>query len=95
MKCKECRFWQVADDEEVTSGYCHRYPPNCEVAPCSIAFDPDDAEWKLYTRNFYQWPVTGADDWCGEWQEDRKWRVTKDDSGNVLSCGTDSEKGNA
>jgi len=52
--CAKCAYWKATADNE---GVCRRQPPQ------AITFEVDD-EVKFETR----FPVTAADDWCGEFK---------------------------
>lgn len=51
-RCELCRFWNSEADD---AGFCQRYPPT--VLHNSTA-----------RTVATEWPVTAADDWCGEFR---------------------------
>ena len=58
-RCETCRFWSYWShyDEFRSAGSCRRYPP--------VINNYQDDEHGEKEAHF---PVTGMDDWCGEWQ---------------------------
>jgi hypothetical protein len=54
-RCETCRFW-VPESAE-----CHRHAPSIVVLPLT----PGTAA--AAPKLAGAWPVTGADQWCGEW----------------------------
>ena len=63
-RCDACRFWEVMDDEPLEEpdnreGLCKRHPPVPVALPDVVTGD-----WEVMGR----WPLTIADDWCGEYQ---------------------------
>ena len=60
--CLNCRFWDAWALSEV--GYCRRYAPK----PIPVAIlQADDGN----ANSEPMWPITAADEWCGEFEEDR------------------------
>lgn len=53
--CEACAFWNKLEDE---AGECRRH------APQTISFEVDD-EVKFESM----FPVTGSDDWCGDFEQ--------------------------
>ena len=53
LKCKDCRWWKP---DPVGNGECRRYAPQSR---------PDAL---VPERNYTFWPVTEAEDWCGDGQ---------------------------
>ncbi|MEM1057728.1 MAG: hypothetical protein AAGK14_00650 [Verrucomicrobiota bacterium] len=51
--CDKCAYWAASG----TEGHCHRH------APVSVTFKVDDR-----TEFASQFPVTKADDWCGDFE---------------------------
>jgi hypothetical protein len=54
--CASCLFWnnETQFGDEITWGFCRRYPPRSGT----------DAEGD----DVALWPMTVADNWCGEWK---------------------------
>jgi len=59
--CSNCRFWRLFDPEEDERGQCRRHAPAAQLM---------DAAGCNSNRDFAArvWPVTYADDWCGDYQ---------------------------
>lgn len=59
--CKACAFWHSLDmattGVENDGGECRRRAP-------SPAAQPEDD----YTSPYAAWPITFAEEWCGEWE---------------------------
>ncbi len=59
--CEYCEFWEgfgaVDSDEEL--GTCRRNVPTINKKVDQVGFE----------TAFGIWPVTGAEDWCGEWRD--------------------------
>jgi len=55
--CVTCRYWRNLGRDKVgdLEGYCRRRAPQAWMGPDNRSERP-------------QWPLTGADDWCGEWE---------------------------
>ncbi len=62
--CTTCRFWAAIGEEGSGLGECRRYAP--APFPRSVLnikrLDADAPEHDA------MWPVTGMDDWCGDWE---------------------------
>ena len=58
--CERCLFWVGFNENEENEqeGECHRLPP--QVAATGSTKDPFIS---------CSWPITGASDWCGEFDE--------------------------
>lgn len=56
-KCKDCRWWEVIDDEGGHIGWCGRYPPIFK----------GKEEYGLGSLS--EWPKTGHCQGCGEFKE--------------------------
>lgn len=68
--CSTCRFWGAAD--ECDEGPCHRYPPVLNHSMVASQPENDDGNASMeesYKIYCWAYPVTGEDEWCGEWQE--------------------------
>ncbi len=68
-RCENCRFWKpiAVKDQKTPLGlvsYCRRYPP--VVTAMEIPKEDGGDRWPA---SFDQ-PVTGINEWCGEWQAD-------------------------
>ena len=61
-KCETCRFWHTPVDG-IGKEICRRFPP---VAVSEMFKDPPYPEPTAGV-----WPVTGHNDWCGEWEASR------------------------
>ena len=59
--CLNCRFWDAWPDAQV--GYCRRYAP--KPLPLVLVLDDDGSD-----RAEAMWPITDADEWCGEFEKD-------------------------
>lgn len=72
--CSNCRFWMVFDEDELDmGGECRRYPPlpaNTQDQQDEVYSlqSPDEADDPWESRH----PVTGPNEWCGEWKEKPK-----------------------
>jgi hypothetical protein len=73
--CSSCQFWERYGGDDLFYGVCKRYPP--VLSDDAVKFyrktdDSDTEEVSLIRSvrgpNVWFSPVTGADDWCGEWQ---------------------------
>ncbi len=84
MRCDQCKFWQSRwdyleyQDEEIPDlthgikatykniGMCRRLPPvNVTHEDDVTGFDSFDGD----ASDFFEFPVTRDDDWCGEFKE--------------------------
>lgn len=73
QRCESCKFWhEPADVEEAKTqghlGRCHRYPPVLNPSTAAQGEVSGDA------RNHWMYPVTVAEDGCGEHQSQTKLR---------------------
>lgn len=78
QSCSNCRFWANPNDDEdddTRMGECRRYPPR--ICEAMMAADIANAygEPAIGLERKTNWlnttfPVTGDDEWCGEWQSD-------------------------
>lgn len=57
-RCETCKWWDDEPDNE-RDGKCRRHTPTIE--PYILEQDQFEYPWGT-------WPMTYADDWCGEWQ---------------------------
>jgi len=63
--CPNCRFWVEIGEKPCASGECHRHAPapaplaTLKIKVTNSGGDPDYAAI---------WPVTVAEDWCGDWE---------------------------
>ncbi len=53
MTCADCKFWNA--------GECRRFPPTLHKTGEPAEADPGQG---VILKSF--WPVTRAEDWCGE-----------------------------
>lgn len=59
MKCKDCKYWDRQNcSSEKGIGSCRKLPPIVKV---------DD-----YGNDYWHWPITCSDDWCGEFKDKNK-----------------------
>jgi len=74
-RCERCRFWErfpdslqdtaSQDGPEDAAGHCHRFPPVLDLVQVENSDDPITEPDSPYAWN---WPVTTAASWCGEFQ---------------------------
>lgn len=68
MKCKDCKFWHIAEPQFVY-GMCHRYPPQPDF---SVSIKPNaygnGGDATVSRRADPIHPNTHESDWCGEHQ---------------------------
>jgi hypothetical protein len=60
MRCDKCRFW----DDDVGFGNdrpCHRMPP--------VMMWGEEGKKVPVDPHYGMWPLTSADDWCGEFKQ--------------------------
>jgi hypothetical protein len=66
-RCDSCRYWDLVDTDPSPDGECHRHAPT--VMLCQLTGEsPRDAGYHCV------WPLTWADEWCGEWEPRRDQR---------------------
>lgn len=58
--CAECMYWNEAGDV----GHCRRHAPQIVAAQMSI---PPGVPPSVFRPDLGIFPVTTADDWCGEY----------------------------
>lgn len=58
IRCATCRFWDPYYD---VSGNCQRYAPKPTLVRSRLEVNNSDLTEAL-------WPITSADDYCGEWE---------------------------
>jgi hypothetical protein len=63
--CKTCTYWKELSPEKHT---CIRYPPAVFLMMQPSELDPR----RMMPATATAWPVTEADDDCGEWKESKK-----------------------
>lgn len=56
-ECKACKFFEIEEDENPVSGWCHRYAPRAGLC--------DDAGSEGKWADF---PLIHSSDWCGEFE---------------------------
>jgi hypothetical protein len=59
MKCQDCLYWQISDDQR-DEGACRRKAPR----PTHVKSD-----WSGGSLHSIAWPRTKAVDWCGEFKK--------------------------
>lgn len=71
--CASCRFWVMGDTpERFEMGRCRRYPPTIEprIRDAVVRGVDDDqtvCETEADELAIGSFPVTGMEEWCGEW----------------------------
>lgn len=67
--CRACDFWVQMGSGQPVSGRCHRHPPRIIDAAYerNVAERPDDSDLD-HIEIATQFPITDADDFCGEFQ---------------------------
>jgi hypothetical protein len=73
-RCDTCRFWERLprghqDTEELDEqgGTCRRFPPLMDITML-MGLDRVEAKELVWKAEGYIFPVSWADNWCGEWQ---------------------------
>lgn len=71
-RCETCRFWELLpaghqDRGEPLNGTCRRFPPVLDTARL-VKQKYDEIVEDTFKGGGYVFPVTGSDDWCGEWR---------------------------
>ena len=80
MVCANCRWWEVSEKqfEEyrcLAEGWCHRYPPSVPLTShINDTGIPSLVEPRFETMSM-GYPVTFAEEWCGEfkWAANPRW----------------------
>ena len=80
--CEKCIYW-VHEQKETKFqplGYCYRHPP-VPITQTELPEIPENMDrwsreevdyymdWKTRSERIFSRPVTGPDDFCGEWRE--------------------------
>lgn len=72
--CLTCKAFRPSTDNQdcdeegnTTRGECHRRPPQILAIPVLSSVDGVVGAWQ--TDVISAWPMVGADESCGEWQE--------------------------
>lgn len=71
--CRSCRYWQDTNSPDAR-GECHRHAPVITVAIADRYYlcgthDGDAPDWMARLAQRGWWPLTGANDFCGEYME--------------------------
>ncbi len=66
MKCEICQFWDECSSDSAI-GTCKRNAPHVVVLDVKVD-NPALQKFTTEKRATSVWPMTGKDDWCGEFK---------------------------